>query len=125
MKLALSPDGETRKEALEGGTEGQHLWLAERLDRLFAGAIIMGSMISALIVPIGATSKRTVDLLTTMVFGFCAANLVIGFNYMRWSKFAVWLAAGLICAVAVVAVRTMFVNKPSKLRSDSAPTLFG
>ncbi|WP_092076796.1 hypothetical protein [Poseidonocella sedimentorum] len=118
INLTLSPDGEIRKEAFKRLTDDQHLRLVNRLDRLFAGAIIMGSMILAMAMPVGANSQRTVNLLTMMVCGFCAANLVIGFNYMKWSEFSVWLAVGFICAIAVFTVRTIFNNNASRIRSD-------
>lgn len=96
---------EERSAILLSMTRDNQVGLKDWLYWLFSGSIVLTGAVCGFFVPINSTDRRTVNMLTTLVCGFCFANIAIGFWRMRWNEFSVLLFASIICAVVVIASR--------------------
>ena len=94
LNLALSPDANHRERALEEIFNSEHRTVFRWLDSLAIGTILLISAACALAIPPTLSSEKKLNLLTFMVIGLCAANLIIGFGFLNWLEFG--LGSGFI-----------------------------
>lgn len=103
----ITADTEVRAAYIETVLAEDKIQLSRLLDWFFAGAIVVGAVIFTMIIPVTYSIKRTVDLLTTMVVGFCTAKIIFGFGGMDWPDFAIWMGLGLAGALTITAIRNV------------------
>lgn len=107
-EAGLNESLETMKEyldaALNDPEQNRFKYLAW-LDRMATIFIVGGFCVLALLVPPNSSARAKANLLTTLVIGFCAAKLLVGFNYMQWSEFFVPAIIGFAGAFAIVLAR--------------------
>ena len=103
--LLSSSSAEARTAILISMADDNEFALKDWLYWLFAGSIVLTGALSGFLIPVTSTDQRAVNMLTTMVCGFCTAKIVIGFWHMSWIEFGGWLGVGFVCAAIVIVSR--------------------
>ena len=105
LDAALSTDADTRDAANKGLQSGEISPSLKLLNYISTASIILGAFMSALLVPVGSSVNRSVNLISAMVIGFCFTKMIVGFSYLGWVEFSLWLVIGFGGALVVTKLR--------------------
>ncbi len=109
MNAASSADAEIRKSAYEALHTGALTTGFQWISYVFGASIILGSAATAFLIPVGSSADRALNLIATIVGGFCCAKL-IGLMSMGWVEFGIWMAIGVVCALAIAKLRGALIT---------------
>lgn len=111
LNLALSPNELNRKLAYASLLNNEDMSPFRWIWCLAISTVLFTGMCCALVVSPDLSSEKKLNLLTAMVIGLCAANLVVGFGFLNWLDFGVAAATATIFAGSIVWLRTSMKRK--------------